>query len=125
MRVVFFILGVICLALGIIGAFLPVMPTTIFVILAAGCFAKSSPRMEAWILNHPRFGPAVRSWRLNRSMSVRAKWAASLGMAFGLTMLLLSPMKVGGKWSGGAVIVACFVYVITRPTSEVAPDNVP
>ncbi len=50
-------------ALGIIGALLPLMPTTIFLILAAGCFARSSPRLEAKLLDHPRFGPSLRAWR--------------------------------------------------------------
>ena len=56
-------MGWICVALGIIGALLPLMPTTIFLILAAGCFARSSPRLEAWLLDHPRVGPTLRAWR--------------------------------------------------------------
>lgn len=118
MRFLYFVLGILCLGLGIIGAFLPVMPTTIFVILAAGCFAKCSPRLENWILDHPRFGPAVKSWRLNRSMSSRAKIAASTGMALGGLAVAITPMSVGGKASCWALIGACLVYVLTRPTAS-------
>ena len=56
-------LGCLFVGLGMIGAVLPLMPTTIFLILATGCFARSSPRLEAWLLNHPRFGPTLRDWR--------------------------------------------------------------
>ncbi len=49
-------LGCLCAALGIVDAMLPLMPSTIFMILAAGCFARSPSRPEAWLLDHPRFG---------------------------------------------------------------------
>ena len=118
MRFVYFGLGMFLLALGIIGAFLPVMPTTIFVILAAGCFANSSPKFEAYILDHPKFGPAVKSWRLDRSMSVRAKVAATSGMLFGALVIALTRMRIEGQVSCWALILVSMVYVLTRPTSK-------
>jgi uncharacterized membrane protein YbaN (DUF454 family) len=53
------VLGLIFVGLGFVGAFAPLMPTTIFLILAAACFIRSSSRLEAWVLNHPRFGPTL------------------------------------------------------------------
>src|SRR3546814_5197123 len=54
-------LGFIWVGIGAVGAFVPLLPTTIFIILALGCFARSSPRLEHWLLNHERFGPALRA----------------------------------------------------------------
>ncbi len=64
------------LGLGILGAFLPLLPTTVFIILAAWAFAKSSPEREAWLLNHPKFGPPLRDWRKYRAIPIRAKCLA-------------------------------------------------
>lgn len=115
-RVGLIALGTLMLVLGIVGAFLPVMPTTIFLILAAWCFGRSSPRIEAWMLNHPRFGPTLRAWRQYGAVPRKAKIAACLGMAFGYGLF----------WLGAkpeplvAILVAAFViaaaaYVTTRP----------
>ncbi|HRD85926.1 MAG TPA: YbaN family protein, partial [Rubrivivax sp.] len=61
------------LGLGALGAFLPLLPTVPFVILAAFCFARGSARVERWLLDHPRFGPMVRDWRERRAIPRRAK----------------------------------------------------
>lgn len=68
--------------LGTIGAFVPVMPTTIFFILAAACYARGNPHLHQRLLAHPRFGPALRDWEERRAMSVRAK-------ALAVTMIVL------------------------------------
>jgi hypothetical protein len=75
MRSVYLVLGFIFIALGFVGAFLPVLPTTPFLILATTCFARSSPRLESWLLSHPRFGPSLRAWRERGAIPLRAKTA--------------------------------------------------
>ena len=109
-------LGVLMLALGIIGAFLPVMPTTIFLILAAWCFGRSSPRIEAWMLNHPRFGPTLRDWRQYGAVPRKAKIVACLGMAsgYGLFFAGARPDPLPAVVVA-AFVVAAAIYVTTRP----------
>lgn len=63
-------------ALGVIGAFLPIMPTTVFLILAASCYGKASPALHRKLLAHRTFGPVVRDWEEHRAMSVKAKAVA-------------------------------------------------
>lgn len=68
-----FILGWLSFILGIIGAFLPILPTTPFLILSAFLFSKSSPRFYAWVMNLPMAGEAVRDWQQRRVINTRAK----------------------------------------------------
>jgi len=117
-RTVFLLLGLGFTALGIAGAFLPLLPTTVFLILAAGCFARSSPRLEAWILNHKRFGPLVRAWRENGAIPRKAKILACAGMAAGFAIFFLSAHP--GLWLGVGVAVAlgaCAAFVVSRPSA--------
>src|SRR3546814_5244923 len=74
------------LGLGAIGAFLPLLPTVPFVILAAFCFARSSPRLEKWLLTHPHFGHHIVAWREKGAISRKGKIAATA--AFALSIVL-------------------------------------
>lgn len=73
--------GMLALATGIVGIFLPLLPTTPFVLVAAFCFARGSERCEQWLLLHPRFGPMVRNWRDRRAIPLRVKQLAWVSMA--------------------------------------------
>jgi uncharacterized membrane protein YbaN (DUF454 family) len=92
------------LALGIIGAFLPLMPTTLFIILAAGCFARSSERLETWLLSHRRFGPTIRAWRAEGAIPRRGKVLAAIGMVVGYLAFLIGAHP---DW-----MLALFVFLI-------------
>ena len=115
-RASYFGLGIVMLGLGIVGAFLPVMPTTIFIILAAFCFGRSSPRLETWLLGHPRFGASLRSWREERAIPTRAKVFAVMGMTVGYGMFLVAahpgPVAMAGV---AAFMLAGALYVLSRP----------
>jgi uncharacterized protein len=80
-RALWLVAGWLALLLGIVGIFLPLLPTTPFVLLAAFCFSRGSERWEHWLLHHPRYGPMVRNWRDHRAVPLRAKQLATGMMA--------------------------------------------
>ena len=72
--------GSVSLALGLIGVVLPGLPTTPFILLAAACYAKASPRLHGWLLNHRLLGPMVRDWETHRNLTRRSKTVAQVSM---------------------------------------------
>lgn len=120
-RIPCFCLGWLMMAFGVIGAFVPLMPTTIFLILAAWFFARSSPRLEAWLLGHSHFGPTLVAWNESGAIPLRGKVAACLGMAIGFALFWMGVHP--GPWLAGAVsvfLIASALYVVTRPTQRAA-----
>jgi uncharacterized membrane protein YbaN (DUF454 family) len=112
-----YIAGMCSLALGVIGAFLPILPTTPLIILAAFCFSKSSPKLQAWLEGSKTFGPIITDWRKTGAIAPKYKFMAVSMMAitfiasaiFGASGLVLIIQVVG--MSLGAA------YVLTRPNS--------
>ncbi|MDP1869152.1 MAG: YbaN family protein [Bradyrhizobium sp.] len=117
MRVVYLCMGCVMVALGAIGAVTPLLPTTIFLIAAAWCFARSSPRLEAWLLNHPQFGKTLRDWRSDGAISRPAKMMACAGMTFGFVVFWFSSDPSLLLAAGvAALLLASAGYVVSRPT---------
>lgn len=102
--------------LGILGAFLPVMPSTIFFIFAAYFFSRSSQRLEHWLLNHPRFGKTLRTWKNHKALTIAGRNAAFTGMTVGLVLLLVSAAPPLVKVFGGLFIIGSAIYVGRLPT---------
>ena len=118
MRYVFLCLGWFFVALGVIGAFLPVLPTTPFLLLAVACFARSSPKLEAWLMEHKTFGPPLKNWRERGAISRRAKIMA----------ISLMALSYAGFWFGShpamwlaILVAACMIgpaiFMLTRPSN--------
>lgn len=77
-RILLLCLGWLAIVLGTLGIVLPLLPTTPFVLLAAWCFARSSPRFHHWLLWHSPFGRYIRHWQQHRAMPPGAKGRAML-----------------------------------------------
>jgi len=89
-RVVFLALGTLFVALGIAGIFLPVLPTTPFMLLAATCYARASTRFYNWLLNNRMLGPTILEWRRYRSIPYRVKWTAIVLMGATLSISIVN-----------------------------------
>jgi uncharacterized membrane protein YbaN (DUF454 family) len=114
--------GFISLALAVLGAVLPVLPTTPLVLLAAACFAKSSQRFHRWLLRNPLFGPMIIRWQSERCISRRAKMLALalivLSIGSSVAFALEHPLaRVGLATLGFAVAtyVWCLKTCANRP----------
>lgn len=118
MRLIYIAIGCIAVALGVIGIFLPLLPTTPFLLAAAWAFAKSSPRLEAWLTYHPRLGPPLRDWRERGAIPARAKLIAIAAMAASLAYVLLVPsIPAYGKIGAALVLACCATFILTRPST--------
>ena len=118
-RWLFKCLAITSLALGIIGAFVPVMPTVPFVLLAAWAAAKSSPRLSHWLENHPTMGPHIRDWRNGGVVSRRAKWTATLMMSAGALVMSVVVRPWWVPVSAITIMTAVGLWLWQRP--EVPP----
>ena len=115
-------LAVVSLLLGLMGLFLPVLPTVPFILLSAWAAARSSPRLLAWLEAHPAFGPMLTEWRRGGVVRRRAKWMATLTMgASAVFMLLTLPQR----WIAGLLIacMACVLVWLWRRPEEL-PEEV-
>ena len=112
-RIIYLCCGFAALGLGIIGAFLPILPTVPFLLLAAFCFARSHPAWEQRLLDHPHYGPSLRDWRERRAIGRRAKIAAIAAMTVGVGFTWLT---VGWPWVliSIAVLTTCGTWIWTR-----------
>jgi uncharacterized membrane protein YbaN (DUF454 family) len=113
-RPLLFTAGWTFVAVGIVGLFVPLLPGTLFLILAAACFARSSPRFEAWLLAHPHLGPPVRAWRATGAIPQRAKVIACASLVVSWLIVLASASALVSA-ACLAVFVAVGAYLVTRP----------
>ena len=105
--------GVVAVGLGAIGAFLPILPTVPFLLLAVYCFARSNPEWEQRILDHPQWGPQVRDWRERRAISRRSKTLAIGAMTLGAVFTWYT-LGHPWYWISIAVLVIAGGWIATR-----------
>jgi uncharacterized membrane protein YbaN (DUF454 family) len=115
-----FPLGCLCTVIGIVGLILPGLPGTIFLIGAAWCFSRSSPRFEAWLLGHRRLGPPVRQWRESGSIPRRVKALASVSLAVSWALIAASDISPYVKAGLALLFLAIAGFIVTRPEGGAA-----
>ena len=110
--VVFFVI------LGFIGALLPGMPTTVFLILAAWAASRGWPQMDDWLLNHPKYGSTLRDWRANGTVPRKAKWFATTMMSISAIIMLFTTAPVAVKIFTNTTMFVVGVWLWLRPEPE-------
>lgn len=118
-RVTYLILGHLFLVIGFIGAFLPILPTTPFLLLSAFFYSKSSERIHSWMLNHKVLGPPLRDWQENGVIGTKAKWLA--GTMLGFVILYRIPTLNVDLWIkifANTILIAVFIFVMSRPSKR-------
>lgn len=112
-RPLYLVGGLFSVGLGIVGAFLPIVPTVPFLLLAAFCFARSNPEWERRLLDHPQYGASLRDWRTRKAISRRAKVTAIGAMSVGAAVTWLT---LGWPWVGLslAILAICGGWIWTR-----------
>jgi uncharacterized membrane protein YbaN (DUF454 family) len=111
-RWAWWLLAYVSLGLGIVGIFVPGLPTTVFILIAAYAASRGSDRLHRYLQQHPRFGPMIRDWQAHGAVSRRAKWAATLTMLACAAVLLAIMVSVAShRWWMAALPIACMALV--------------
>jgi len=108
-------LALVLVALGLIGAFVPVLPTVPFLLAAAWAAGHGWPALEHWLLEHPRYGSYIRRWRDGGAVPRRAKWAATVMMTLSAVVLLATGAPAAVKIGAPLFMAAVAVWLWTRP----------
>lgn len=110
-----FTLGVVSAGLGIVGVFLPILPTTPFMLLAAWCFVRSSEKAHQWLYRQPLIGEALRDWDRNKAISRKAKVMAVSMMTVSLIVMWMKVTIVPLKIAVTAILVSVGLFLVSRP----------
>lgn len=116
-RIIFLSLGLLTTLLGFIGIFLPLLPTTPFLLLSAYFFSKSSETLHNWLINHKIFGPIIRDWRMYGIIRKRAKIISMILIVilFGYTMIFVK-VKIIIKAVVLLIGLSVSTFIVTRPS---------
>ncbi len=113
--------GFVCVALGVLGVFLPLLPTTPFLLVAAACFARSSPRFHAWLLANRTFGPLIYQWESKRTIPRKTKWIAIAMMVFTLgtsILFFVKPLWLKALLAAFGLGLALWMWRIPSPPPD-------
>lgn len=125
MRTLWFGFGLLTFVVALVGIVLPLLPTTPFLLLSAFAFSRSSPRVEAWLVGHPRFGPPIRDWRSSGAIARRNKAIAVAAMGFTVLLAWLSGVGTSVLVLQCVVLVPVAAFVLSRPEPPAPADSDP
>jgi uncharacterized membrane protein YbaN (DUF454 family) len=115
-RIFFLVIGTLAVGLGILGIFMPLLPTTPLLLLAAASYARSSPRFHDWLMNHDRLGEYIRNYRDHRAIKLRAKVTAIvlLWLTIGVSIIVVDPVWL--KLILGVIAAAVTAHLLSLKT---------
>ena len=122
-RVLFILLALVSLALAVVGALLPGLPSTVFVLIAAWAASRSSPRLHAWLYRSKLFGPGLRNWRDGRKVSRRGKYMAAASMSVCAAILLWLDARHWSTWLAIGCMATVLTWLCFRPEPDEAADD--
>lgn len=120
LKPLFILLGFLSLGLGILGAFLPLLPTTPFGLLAAYCFSKGSPRLYKWIIDLPIIGFQIRDWNEHGVIERKIKVIAVTTLIIMMTFINYRGVVLWGRIPAMLIMSAVIVFIITRPEDRIS-----
>lgn len=115
LRWAWWLLAYVSLGVGIVGIFVPGLPTTVFVLISAWAASHGSERLHRWLLDHPRFGPAIRDWRAHGAVSRKGKWMASATMLVCALITLWCVPLAWVKWTSISIMACVCLWLWRRP----------
>ena len=115
MRYIWATIGLIAVALGLLGVLLPLLPTVPFLLLAAFCFARSSERLHSWMLEHPTLGPPIQDWQQSGAISRRAKKLATFSVVVVFSLSWVLDVKTTVLIIQAVVLSCVMLFIWTRP----------
>jgi uncharacterized membrane protein YbaN (DUF454 family) len=130
-RTLWLVAGTVCVVLGAVGIVLPILPTTPFLLAAAACYYKSSPRMHKWLLNNKWFGEYIRNYTEGKGLTMKTKvtaltvlWATiGFSTVFMLDRILPATLVLSMQVIMVAVAIAVSTHILRLPTFRKTKEN--
>ena len=118
-KALYFAAGLFFVLLGLVGIVIPGLPTTIFMILAAACFFRSSTKMYDWVINHPLFGESVLRFRSGKGIPIKAKYTSIIMMWFFISTSIFFFLHSHALWIKAIITISGFIgtiFILRQPT---------